>query len=73
MNAMNALENTVDCSRSWEFICGPNLFFHIFQSLSDPIHHLGPVPAKAWSTRNYSPPNEPRTVVGHPTFEIMSG
>ena len=26
----------------------------MFQSLSDPIHYLGQVPAKAWCARNYS-------------------
>jgi hypothetical protein len=41
------MENAVGHPRSWQFICGPNRFFHVFRSLSDPIHHLGQVPAKA--------------------------
>jgi hypothetical protein len=29
---MNATENTVGHPRSWDFIYGPNSFFHVFQT-----------------------------------------
>jgi hypothetical protein len=39
------MENFVGHPRSWEFVCGPDRFFHVFRPLSDPILHLGQVPA----------------------------
>jgi len=46
------IENTVGCPHCSELICGRNWLFHVFQSLIDPIHHLGHVRAKAWWARD---------------------